>query len=165
MTSDGIQEINSLAYLPFEGAYADPMASQRLALVLVEPRLLAASGNPAFTARLLASLQRFKGDLRAEGLLTRFISADLYRGSVHKDGRTVLALRRFFRDVKAAFVNFEGAILIGNFPEASLVRTVSWCPGFINPRQLAIGPELISERAEIVLADLTGNWENLLPPK
>jgi hypothetical protein len=162
MTSDGIPEINSLAYVPFEGGYPDPLPTQRLALVLIEPRLLdAAKGNPAFGTELMRCLRRFKGDLRAEGLLTRFITANLYRGPVHKDGRIVLALRRFFREVKSAFVNFEGAILIGNFPEASLVRRVSWCPGFLSPRQLAVGTEMISERAEVVLADLTGNWESV----
>ena len=161
MTGDGIPEINSLSYLSFESGYTDPLPEQRLALILVEPRLFEPTGNPAFRADLMRCLQRFKGDLRAEGLLTRFISANLYRGPVHKDGRIVLALRRFFREVKASFVNFEGVILVGNFPEASLVRRVSWCPGFLSPRQLAVGTELISSRAEIVLADLTGNWENL----
>ena len=110
-----------------------------------------------FSAELLHCLQRFKGDLRAEGLFTRFIIADLYHGPVHKDGRIVLALRAFFREVKSSFVNFEGAILVGNFPEASLVRKAAWSPG----GTLAIGAGMVSERAELVLADLTGNWENL----
>ena len=161
MTGDGIPEINSLAYMPFESGYADPLPTQRVVLVLIEPRLLQTTGNPALRTDLVRCLQRFKGDLRAEGLFSRFITANLYGGLVHKDGRIVLALRRFFRDVKASFVNFEGVVLIGNFPEATLVRTVSWCPGFLNPRQLAIGAELISERAEIVLGDLTGNWEGI----
>lgn len=161
MTGDGIPEINSLSYLPFENGYADPLPAQRLALVLIEPRLLEPTGTPSFRADLNRCLQRFKGDLRAEGLLTRFITANLYRGPVHKDGRIVLALRRFFKDVKVVFPNFEGVILMGNFPEASLVRRVSWCPGFLTPRQLGVGAELISSRAEIVLADLTGNWESL----
>ena len=38
------------------------------------------------------------------------------------------------------------------------MRNVAWAPGFINPSQLAIWPELISERADIVLADLSGHW-------
>lgn len=161
MTSDGIPEINSLSYISFESGYADPLPTQRLALVLIEPRLLQSIGNPALRTDLMRCLQRFKGDLCAEGLFSRFITANLYGGPVQKDGRIVLSLRRFFRDVKATFVNFEGVILVGNFPEATLVRTVSWCPGFLTPRQLAIWPELISERAEIVLADLTGNWESI----
>jgi hypothetical protein len=35
MTADGIPEINSLSYLPFESEYPAPLASSRLALVLV----------------------------------------------------------------------------------------------------------------------------------
>jgi hypothetical protein len=161
MTGDGLPEINALTYLPFESNYADPPASGRLALVLIEPRLLDSTGDATLRSDLVRRLQRLKGDLRAEGLHTRFILTDLYHGTAHKDGRIVLALRQFFREVKSSFVNFEGALLVGNFPEASLVRRVSWCPGFLAPRQLAIGTELISERAEIVLADLTGNWEAL----
>lgn len=156
VTGDGIPEINSLSYMSFESDYADPLPGQRLALVLIEPRLLESTGNPVFRADLVRCLQRFKGDLRAEGLLSRFIIANLYHGPIHKDGRIVIALRRFFREVRANFVNFEGVILVGNFPEASLVRRVSWAPG-----PLAIGTELVSSRAEIVLADLTGNWESL----
>jgi hypothetical protein len=157
MTGDGLPEINSLTYLPFENKYADSPASGRLALVLIEPRLLDSTGDATLRADLVRRFQRLKGDLRAEGLYTRFILTDLYRGTVHKDGRIVLALRQFFREVKSSFVNFEGVILVGNFPEATLVRRVSWSPG----SKLAIGTELISERAEIVLADLTGNWEAL----
>jgi hypothetical protein len=92
MTGDGIPEINSLAYMPFEGEYADPLPTARLALVLIEPRLLETAGNSALHTELIRCLQRFKGDIRAEGLLSRFIIADLYRGPVHKDGRIVLAL-------------------------------------------------------------------------
>jgi hypothetical protein len=161
MTSDRIPEINSLSYLAFETGYTEIQPTQRAVLVLVEPRLLDATGNPVLRNQLISRMQRLKGDLRAEGLGSRFIAADVYRGTVHKDGRLLLALRRFLRDVKATFVNFEGVILIGNFPEATLVRRVSWCPGFLAPRQLAVGTELISERAEIVLADLTGNWESV----
>jgi hypothetical protein len=159
--SDGIPEINSLTYMPFESGYSAPPADVRFALVLIEPRLLDATGNAALRPQLLRCLHRFKGDLRAEGLYTRFLLANLYRGPAHKDGSIVLALRRFLGDVKAVFSRFEGVILVGNFPEATLVRRVSWSPGFLSPRQLAIGTELISSRAEIVLADLTGNWESL----
>jgi len=161
MTGDGIPEINSLSYASFESGYPAPLPAQRLALVLLEPRVLDSSGDPTLRDDLVRCLQRFKGDLRAEGLVSRFIMADLYRGPVHKDGRIVLALRRFLIDVQSAFANFEGVILVGNFPEASLVRKVSWCPGFLNPRQLAISLELVCTRAEIVLGDLTGNWESL----
>lgn len=161
MTGDGIPEINALTYAPFEGSYPSPSPDQRLALVLIEPRVLDASGNADLRVQLQDRLRRFKGDLRAEGLSSRFVMANLYTGPVHKDGRVVLALRRFLQSVRATFPKLEGVILVGNFPEASLVRRVSWCPGFLSPRQLSIWPEMISTRAEIVLGDLTGNWEAL----
>jgi hypothetical protein len=157
MTGDGIPEINSFSYMPFESGYPDPPSIGRLALVLIEPRLLDTTGNATVRTGLVHCLQRWKGDLRAEGLHTKFIIADVYHGPVHKDGRTVLALRRFFTQIKSTFTKFEGAILVGNFPETSLVRKVSWSPG----GKLAIWTEMISERADIVLADLTGNWEAL----
>lgn len=159
MTSDAVPEITSLTYVPFENEYPEPAPGQRLALVLVEPRLLAATGSAAFRTDLVRCLRRFKGDLRAEGLASRFILANLYQGSIHKDGQILLALRRFLLNVKSTFPNFEGAVLVGRFPDATLVRRVSWCPGFLSPRQLAIGAELISERADVVLGDLSGNWE------
>lgn len=159
MTGDGLPEINTLTYLSFERQYSNPPVAGRFTLVLVEPRLLETSGDVSLRSDFVRRLQRLKGDLRAEGYHSRFIEANVFRGTAHKDGRIVLALRQFFREVKSVFLNFEGVILVGNFPEASLVRRVSWCPGFLAPRQLAIGTEVISERAEIVLADLTGNWE------
>lgn len=162
MIGDGLPEINSFTYMAFENEYSEVPADGRLALVLVEPRLLDTAGHPDLSPAFLNRLQRFKGDLRAEGLYTRFIITDIYRGPVHKDGQIVLALRQFFREVKSFFTRFEGAILIGNFPEATLVRTVAWSPGWLpGGLGLAIGTELISERADIVLADLTGNWENI----
>lgn len=161
LTGDGLPEINSLSYLPFESEYPEPPVSARLALVLVEPRLLDTMGDATLRPALLRALRRFKGDLRAEGLFSRFFLANIYDGTVHKDGRVLLALRRFLRDVRATFGKLEGVVLIGRFPDSTLVRRVSWCPGFLAPRQLAVWPEIISERADIVLSDLTGNWESV----
>src|SRR6266540_2305380 len=90
MTSDGYPEINSLTYMPFESEYGDPPTSARLVLVLVEPRLLAETGDVKLRAALISRL------------------------------------RRFLHDVKARFPQFEGVILVGNFPEASLTRRVAW---------------------------------------
>jgi hypothetical protein len=67
MTSDGAPEISSLTYVPFESEYPEPATTQRLALVLVEPRLLAATGTASHRNDLLQGLRRFKGDLRAGG--------------------------------------------------------------------------------------------------
>ena len=157
MTSDRTPEINSLRYIPFESGFPEISSSSRLVIVLIEPRLIEAGGNLTLQNQFINALIRYKADLRAEGLFSRFILADVYKGPIHKDGQTLLAIRHFFKAIKSAFINFEGAILIGNFPEATLVRKVCWSPG----GQLAIASELISERAEIVLADLNGNWETL----
>ncbi len=161
MTSDGYPEINSLTYMPFESEYGDPPTSARLVLVLVEPRLLAETGDVKLRAALISRLRRFKRDLRADGLHSRFIVANVYSGSIHKDGRIVLALRRFLHDVKARFPQFEGVILVGNFPEASLTRRVAWANDYRDAGsiRLVVWSEMISQRAEVVLADLTGNWE------
>jgi len=158
MTGDGLPEINSLTLLPFESEFPEPEAGQRLALVLIESRLLEPRGDPALLPALMQKLRRHKTDLRAEGLVGRFISASVYRGPVQKDGQTVLALRKFLQDVRAVFAKLEGVTLVGNFPESTLVRTFDWAP---QPTLLVIGPELISERADIVLGDLTGNWDQL----
>ncbi|MDQ4145865.1 MAG: hypothetical protein M3198_19385 [Actinomycetota bacterium] len=72
-----------------------------------------------------------------------------------------MALRRFFQDVRSAFPRLEGVLLVGNFPEATLVRKVSWSPGYSGRSELWINTELISSRADIVLADLNGNWDAL----
>jgi hypothetical protein len=158
MTDDRAPEIVSLRYLSFENSFPDPDASSRLVIVLVEPRLIEAGDDANLQAELINSLLRYKADLRAEGLMSRFILADVYKGSIHKDGQTVLAIRHFFKAVRASFPNFEGAVLIGNFPEATLVRKVCWAPSDV---QLAIASEIISERSEIVMADLSGNWDTL----
>jgi hypothetical protein len=173
--------IISLEYLNFESSDYDP-SSGKLVLVLVESRLLdATSAQHESIMQLTNKLQRFKGDLESEGFFTRFIKADLYHGNRHQDGRTLLAVRSFLRDVYMAWKVetplatfrgiFAGVILVGAFPEASIVRSVLWKPGFKNQMiggvnsgdkpYLAIGSELIAPRSEIVLADLFGNWQNL----
>ena len=59
MTSDGLPEIESFTYLPFESDFPDPQPAQRLVIVLVEPRLLANSGKPGLSSSLLQQLRRF----------------------------------------------------------------------------------------------------------
>ncbi|EAQ30144.1 hypothetical protein NAP1_05190 [Erythrobacter sp. NAP1] len=162
-------DINSLTYLDFEEPEDQPPIGGRLVLVLVESRILDAIDGETPDQDLLSRLERFKGDLRAEGMHTRFIRADLYDGVDHKDGLTLLALRRFLIDIREAFPRFEGVVLVGSFPEASLVRRWSWASphGNASPPwtggtpHLTIVPESVSRRSEIVLADLTGQWERL----
>jgi hypothetical protein len=163
--------ILSLNYLDFEqpdeeGRIISP--DSNLVIVLVESRLLDPLPN---SPDLISRLLRLKGDLRAEGSFTRFIRANVYRGPRHQDGRTLLAIREFLKDVKSSYRNFLGVLLIGAFPEASLVRRCIWKPPWsggdidgvatIGNDFLWINPEQIAARAEIVLADLNGNWNSL----
>ena len=67
MAGDGLPEIESLRYLDFESGFPDPRPEQRLALVLVESRLLAPGGNATLRGTLVERLRRLKTDLRAEG--------------------------------------------------------------------------------------------------
>jgi hypothetical protein len=166
---DGQPSIFSLNYLNFEQPGEEIPINSRLVLALVESRLLdPLPASPDLISRLL----RFKGDLRAEGFFTRFIQANLYRGLRHQDGRTLLALREFLKNVKNTYHNFFGVLLIGAFPEAYLVRRCIWKPPWpaggdidgvptMGNDFLWINPEQVAGRAEIVLADLNGNWNSL----
>lgn len=164
---DGDASIKSLKLAAFETPGEAIPHTGRLVLVLVEARLLAPlAGGMDLTSRLV----RLKGDLRAEGLFTRFIVVDLYAGPRHQDGRTLLAIRTFLAQAKALAPNLEGALMIGSFPEATVVRRCIWRPSFdvvIDGKKytktpyLAIEPEMVAARTEIVLADLNGTWENL----
>ncbi|MBF0297882.1 MAG: VCBS repeat-containing protein [Oligoflexia bacterium] len=168
---DGTKEINSLNFLPFESEEGVSAKGSKFLLVLVESRLLSdLSGLPHAANTTLAKLKRFKQDLKLDNYTTRFISADIYGGSKHQDGATVLALRRFLIKTKEFYSNFQGVVLIGSFPETTLVRRWIWNKTnetinikgneYKNKNFVRIIPELIDTRAEIVLSDLDGNWES-----
>ena len=174
--NDGAPEIKSLRYAPFEKPDYEVPSNGRLALVLIEPRILQPIAGLTADDDLLPRLERWKGDLRAEGLFSRFILVDLYPSvlqGVPKDGSQLLAIRRVLKDIKAAFANFEGVVLVGAFPEASLMTRWLWSrsPNSLGgysgkfagrtDTALVCYPERVSNRSEIVLADLTGNWEAL----
>ncbi len=178
INGDNRIEINELGHLSFESASASIDTNAKVVLVLVEKRLLdlSATGGKHSKQDLVDRLKRMRGDLRAEGLTPRFMWADVYRGSVHQDGRTVLALRRVMKDLKAMFPKFQGAVLVGSFPEATLVRRWVWkrqnwkvtiagteynCDSCPKSDFLRIVPEMISHRSDLVLADLDGKWENI----
>ena len=112
MSSDGIAEINGLSLMPFEGGYPEAPANARLALVLIEPRLLEVAGDPTLRSVIDEGLDNYAA--------------------------VFVAIRRFLREVKANYPNFEGAVLVGSFPDSMLVRRVAWAPGFISPRRLAV---------------------------
>ena len=166
--SDGDAALKSLGLLDFEQDRDDPPISAPLVLVLVESRLLAPLAG---AADLVPRLQRFKGDLRAEGFFSRFIDADLYQGARHQDGRTLLALRSFLQEVSLTYGRLAGVVLVGSFPEATLVRRVVWVTGFRDvsiggqltkgETYLTIWPQDIASRADVVLGDLNGNWQTI----
>lgn len=177
---DGIVEIAALEALdaaPAAGAAAAP-----LVIVLVEARLLEPIPEAADVPPLRPALERFVADLAREGWQPRLVRASVYAGERHQDGRTLLAMRRFFQRLREVRPDFAGAVLVGSFPEAMLVRTYNWRDmrqpvlnqGKPNEKRfekpvpcLRIVPEPVAWRCELVLADLDGRWEDLYvePPE
>ena len=171
INSNGIQEIEFLRAMSFETSKNDVPQTNNLVVVLVEDRLLhdLPNGAPS-TSELIRHLQQFKEDLRVDGYSSWFIHAKVYNGPIHCDGSTLLAIREFFKAIKQVNTRFTGALLIGSFPEAMLVRRWLWrrkqnltidSTVHSNATILRIVPEIIAGRAEIVLADLVGNWQNI----
>jgi hypothetical protein len=178
---DGIDEINSLRLWPQELPAADAGHSDsqdreagRVVFVLVEGRVLRSIDSaPSQSKELTQGLRTFLNDLAREGFTPRLIECDLYAGPRHQDGLTLLALRRMLQTVRQS-LPLEGVVLVGSFPEASLVRRWIWrregwdvtiagrsYSGANQQPFLRIVPELIAPRADIVLADLDGNWEQI----
>ncbi len=157
---DGIREINSISLMDFEPAIPLGTGVQGLALVLVEPRLLA-SPSGTMNATVRNHLINHRDDLVREGYRTRFLLADVYHGAQHQDGRTLLAMRRFVRSVYSSYATLKGVTLVGSFPEATLFRRVLFRAVEEGKQFLVLHPERINPRADIVLSDLDGNWESL----
>lgn len=171
---DGIAEIEHLSRAPEEASFPYERAGsgRGLVLVLVEERLW----KPEEAPDLRPSLATYVADLAAEGYEACLITASVYAGEKHQDGRTVLALRAFFRRLAAVAPSFQGAVLVGNFPEAFLVRQYFWRlhgPITIQAGQPAerkfeepvdywrTRAEPIALRSELVLADLDGRWDEV----
>jgi len=170
LDGDGTAEIERLKPMDFEKT--EGVTGGLPLLVLVEERLLAHIPKSKLTATdLRARLQQFSRDLTREGWSPRFVLARVYSGPEHQDGRTLLALRRLLIDVRAAQPGFAGVVLVGSFPEALLVRRWIWHRRALHNMKigavkvasrtpyLRMVPEIIAERAELVLADLDGQWE------
>ncbi|MBE7559097.1 hypothetical protein HS125_09165 [bacterium] len=119
-------------------------------------------------------MRRYCDDLAADGWRPRLMAAQVYAGTAHQDGCTLLAMRRFLQAVSKADASLAGAVLVGSFPEAMLVRSCNWRRNdeavlFAGtPRQqrfpwpapqLRTQAELVAVRCELVLCDLDGNWE------
>ncbi len=163
LNADGIHEINSFTLPDFEPAAALGTGTAGTALVLVDPRLLNSS-SPGMNAAIRSHLINHRDDLVREGYRTRVLIADLYRGAVHQDGRTLMAVRRFLRELRLAYPSLKGVTLVGSFPDATLFRRVLAKTVENGQQYLTLHPERINPRADIVLADLDGGWEELYQP-
>jgi len=183
--ADGTQEIDELRLLDLDDTAADPNAARDTVLVLVEPRLLAGEGKgkqyqlSRSTIGMVSpffALRRFATDLAAEGHDTHVLTAQVYAGERHQDGRTILALRQFLRAVRAQLPDLRGVLLVGRFPEEMIVRQYYWLkktPITINEGQpserkfdeaveyLRDKAELVAWRSDLILADLDGQWESV----
>ena len=173
---DGTTEITRLRPLALARPADTELPERETVLVIVEPRLLSPGEGDAPLPSVEPSLRTYAGDLAAEGYDVFVVSADVYAGSRHQDGRTVLGLRAFLRSVWRRLPDFRGAVLVGNFPEAVLVRQYYWQkntpitlnqdkPGeskFEEPVEyIRDRAELVAYRAEIVLSDLDGAWDDV----
>jgi hypothetical protein len=176
--ADNTVEINSISALSGVQGNVDNTPTDRpLVIIFVEPRLMSNFGSSDVSvADLQRKLARLKGDIAADGKYALVLSASVYAGDLNQDGLTVLALRRYLKDVKAYYPKLEGVMFVGRFPEASVALHNSWpYPAgkfagtdlngnaknidFTGKTTLCIGSSMIAPRTDIPLADLDGNWE------
>ncbi len=183
---DGLAEIKTVESPEYEDQ-RNIVPDAKVILILVERQLLERantstssflSPTPRRLEELLGRIERLNDDLVKEGYTVRTVVMDVHRDpEVHQDGRTVLAIREMFKAVKDRFHNFQGAIMIGEFPEAVVVRRVArkkvktdrnWyldptsgsritVPEGGNLSVLKFGSSAVY-RTNIVLEDLDGDW-------
>lgn len=175
MDRDGTLEIEAIRAHSRLSASPEDAAGKPLVVVLIEERLLAA---PSEGADLRPALATYAGDLAAEGYNALAIGVRLYRGPRHQDGRTVLALREFLRDVRRTHPELQAVVLVGDLPETFLVRQYNWWLKQAvtlragTPQAATYGekggvdylrsvPEPVALRTDLILGDLDGRWEDL----
>jgi hypothetical protein len=159
---DGRAEIEGLAPIGESGAAGAPAV-----VGLVEAGLLERDADGALVERL----RTWAGDVAADGFRVALVAVNLQRGGRHQDGRTVIALRRLLQASQREAGPLAGAVLVGRFPDAFLVRTVNWRkhePVAVGGVEFAAPvpflrrvPEVVAPRCDLVLADLDGGWEAL----
>ncbi len=176
MNADGYAEIRAIRDLRITRT---PEGENRGGvLVIVEPRLLREGPRSEVPlGDLRPALETYADDLALEGWEAAIVSMQVYDGPVHQDGRTLLAVREYLRRIRELAPDLAGAVLVGSFPEAVLVRQYNWRQHRKTvlrkggPDEEKFGdeavyrvrsvPELVAGRGEIVLADLDGKWEDL----
>ena len=170
---DGSPEILAIRPIPGLGQ-AGPRGNRATIVLLVEARLWDEPG-PEGGPSIRPAIQQYVADLAAEGQGVLAATARLYAGKRHKDGRIVLALRRYLAAVRERAPWLRAAVLVGDFPEAYIVRQHFWKKhGKVtlhakkpNEKKLAdvhywaCVPEPVADRADIVLADLDGRWDRV----
>jgi hypothetical protein len=168
LDSDGVNEINLLRFLwYFNHSFdqpSDPVnPDAKLVVVLVEASLINNLPQSRYSvSNLLSGLVRLGQDLAVEGRQARFLVMGDYSGARIQEGKTLLAIREFFKSVYSNFSNFEGALLVGPFPDAGIVRTWPGYPPDTGGKFYTVGLTSGKPRPhDIVLADLDGNWRDL----
>lgn len=174
MNRDGRIEINWLRSL-FPNPEPYRAMPNGMVIVLVDSNVV--SDDPTIqTSRAEMSLWLglLGSDIFADGLYPYFVEASVYAGTAHQDGRTLLATRRFLKEVRTHYP-LAAVLLVGSFPDAAIVRSVLVKNNADDPiplrsgaapidhkgHHLSLWSELITPRAEIVLGDLDGNWEQV----
>jgi hypothetical protein len=178
---DGHNEIETLARIRERGRYPYEASgrSRGTVLVFVEKRLWEPwkeeKRPDAPSLDLKPSLQTFVRDLAREGYHALLLVCSLYAGPMHQDGLTVLALRDVLQTLRRDVPDLKGVNLVGNFPNAFLVRQYYWQRGDslvlhagakVERRWDAVPhvrsiAEPVASPFDLVLADLDGHWETL----
>ena len=159
---DGRAEIEGLRLLATAGSNTHP-----LVVTLVEQRLVDKLDD---AEDLVPKLKRHAQDLANERLAAWVVAVKVAGSKNKQDGLSVLALRAFLQAVAKDNSQLAGVVLVGSFPEASLVRRHFR----IQEKELELKKEkrgeqryitvmtkAIARRADIVLADLDGPWDKL----
>lgn len=181
INGDSTIEIKSLKPL-FTAQEPFVVTPQGVAIVFVDPRLVADDPSNGVTrTEMMLRLAQLRQDMFNDGYYPYFVRASVYAGARHQDGRTLLAMRRFLQKIRRHYP-LRATLLVGSFPDAAIVRTVlvkefgeaERPQSFVSGSSLLtnytgdylhIGSQLVTPRAEIVLADLDGNWEALYQEK
>lgn len=170
--ADGAAEIARLT--PIARAADAPQGGGARVVVLVEGRLLDPLVEADAAADLLPVVLRLGDDLALDGFAPLLVRVDLGVSTRHQDGLFLIALRRFLQCLYAQHDGLAGALLVGSFPDALLVRTCNWRrsdPLVVHQGQpherrfanetpyLRVVPEAVAHTCDLILADLDGDWE------